>query len=249
LSEPVRSQYSVLTEIQKVDEKVHRLEKELERIPHEVEKITRILQGHSADHQSKKEKLAELEKNLRRAEQELKEKEDLLRKAEGKMMEVRSNEAYQAALRENEIRKTEKSALEDKAIAILTSSEEEKKQLGVLEKEYEASDATLQLNRKNLEAEQSSFLNEMEVCLQTRNELMSRLNDELLTTYRRIRARIKGSVVVRASGGMCEGCNVRLRPQLFNEIIGFKLIHRCPNCGRLLMPPVEEPEPSPGESK
>ena len=41
--------------------------------------------------------------------------------------------------------------------------------------------------------------------------------------------------IVAAENGLCMGCSMRIRPQLYNEVLGQKVIHPCPTCGRILV--------------
>jgi hypothetical protein len=43
-----------------------------------------------------------------------------------------------------------------------------------------------------------------------------------------------GVAVTMAKGGTCQGCRMRLPPQLYNEIQKHLQIHFCPNCQRIL---------------
>jgi len=45
---------------------------------------------------------------------------------------------------------------------------------------------------------------------------------------------LAGVAVALAKGGTCQGCRMRLPPQLYNEIQKHLQIHFCPNCQRIL---------------
>lgn len=244
MSQSIKGQYEVLRELRLVDDKVFRLQTELEKIPVELQKLDDLTQARVTQLNNEKQRLTELEKKLRAIEQDLKEKEEQLRKAESKMMEVKRNEEYQAALKENELQKKDKSVIEDKTLTLLNEVEEERSKTKKLDQDYNDFRTTVDHDRKNMEAERLIFVNQLEQILQTRNSIMSRLDSEAASLYNRISVRIRGNPIVVANSGMCEGCNMRLRPQLFNEIIGYKAIHRCPNCARLLIPPAPTPQPS-----
>jgi predicted nucleic acid-binding Zn-ribbon protein len=47
-------------------------------------------------------------------------------------------------------------------------------------------------------------------------------------------SRRNGLAVAEAKGGTCQGCRMRLPPQLYNEIQRHSQVHFCPNCQRIL---------------
>ena len=47
-------------------------------------------------------------------------------------------------------------------------------------------------------------------------------------------SRRAGVAVALAKVGTCQGCRMRLPPQLYNEIQKHLQIHFCPNCQRIL---------------
>jgi len=60
------------------------------------------------------------------------------------------------------------------------------------------------------------------------------IDDVLLQRYQMIFSRRAGLAVALAKSGTCQGCRMRLPPQLYNEIQKHLQIHFCPNCQRIL---------------
>ena len=52
--------------------------------------------------------------------------------------------------------------------------------------------------------------------------------------YEMIFSRRGGLAVAPAKSGTCQGCRMRMPPQLYNEIQKHLKIHFCPNCQRIL---------------
>jgi uncharacterized protein len=66
-------------------------------------------------------------------------------------------------------------------------------------------------------------------------DLMARnIDATLLQRYETIFSRRGGLAVAEARGGTCQGCRMRLPPQLYNELQKHLQIHYCPNCRRIL---------------
>jgi hypothetical protein len=67
-----------------------------------------------------------------------------------------------------------------------------------------------------------------------RNEVTTALTDPVLKLYERIRSYRAGPAVAAVSDGLCTACNVRLRPQVYNEIRANDQVLTCENCSRII---------------
>lgn len=235
MSEGIKAQYQILADIRQVDEKIVRLHLEAEHIPAELAKLEAALTTRRDEFNKVKTHFETAEKGLRKIEMELREKEDKLKKAEGKMMEVKTNEEYQAAIKENEVGKNEKQGLEEQVLKLITEVEEQRKQLKQVESGLKDYEATIGIDKKKLEEERARVVALLEQQAEKKSQFTSRLTPEVGELYERVSARARGVPIVSVENGMCLGCNMKIRPQLYNEVIGYKMLHRCPSCGRILI--------------
>jgi uncharacterized protein len=242
LSEGIKAQYHVLADLKRVDEKIVRLQNDIEKIPIEVQKLQSALDTRRLEYEKVKSVFDSAEKKLRQNESDLKEREDKLHKAEGKMMEVKTNEEYQAALKENDSQKKEQSGLEEQVLGLMNQLDEQKSKVKEAEKEFKAYETTVTGEQKHLEGERLKLVNLLEEQLHARNTMSAQLAPDTRAIYQRIVARIKGVPVVFVENCMCLGCHMKMRPQLFNEVLGYKAIHRCPSCGKILIIANKEPQ-------
>lgn len=236
----MKALYLLLNDLKRVDEKVQRLKNELEDIPREISQIEDEIGKSLVTFQSVKAQQEELTQKARKAEQELKEKEDFLRKAESKMMEVKTNEEYQAAQKENETHRTDKERLEDQVLVLLSELEAFKSQVAAAEKLHLEREKELSQKKAILQEEGKSLQKAFEELLEKRKDEVAKLDPDARTVYEKACSSVKGVAIAKIDRGLCCSCNVKIRPQLYNEVLGFKAIHRCPNCNRLLVAPVDE---------
>lgn len=235
MSKAFEEQYRCLAELKELDQKAHYVERDAEKIPEEIRKHDEALATRRRDLDSAQVQASECEKKLRGAERELKEKEDSLFKAEGKMMEVKTNEEYQAAMKENQNQKQAKAVLEDRVLEMISEVEEQKQTLVGIEREFKDYEQGVLAQKKKLTEDHQELMKQLEVLLRQRAALTAQLDPTVATTYQKILSTGKGVAVALADQGKCLACNIQIRPQLFNEILGFTAIHRCSNCGRLLI--------------
>ena len=67
-----------------------------------------------------------------------------------------------------------------------------------------------------------------------RTELIQTVDGELRRKYEMIFSRRGGLAVVEIREGACQGCRIRVPPQLFNEIQRNEHVILCPSCQRIL---------------
>jgi len=242
----MKEQYEILAQLKRVDEKVNRLQNEADRIPAELAKLEQALASRKAEFGTSKEAFDTQEKALRKAEGDLKEKEEGLRKAEGKMMEVKTNEEYQAALKENQGQKGEKGKLEEQVLTNMSQAEEHRTKFKEAEKTLKEHETAYQRDKKTLEEDRLKVVNQIEHQLQLRNQMSAKLSPDVATIYNRVVNRTKGVSIVRAENGRCQGCNRTIQPQLYNEVLGQKAVHKCQNCGKILLVASQELPPEEG---
>ncbi|MFM8269005.1 MAG: zinc ribbon domain-containing protein [Pseudomonadota bacterium] len=238
----MKALYLVLNELKRMDEKVFRLRQELDQVPVDLAAMDLEISKSLAEFQEVKTKHDDLEKSIRKAESDLREKEDFLRKAESKMMEVKTNEEYQAAQRENETHKTEKGQLEEKVLGLLSELEVFKKTVKEADSIHQKKAAELNESKKKLQEEGKSIQRSYEELLEKRKSVLNQLDAPTKSLYEKASQAVKGIPISKIDKGLCCSCNVRIRPQLYNEVLGFKAVHRCPSCNRILVAPVDETE-------
>lgn len=237
MNENIKQQYEILSELTIEDEKIVRLNTELNRIPDEISKLEQILSTKKEAFQKTKNTLETQEKNLRSLELDLKEREEYIHRAEGKMMEVKTNDEYRAAVKENDGMKKTKGILEEGVLSLMNEVEAQKKQFKETETTFKEFQASYDRDRQQLEAALKLVQDEIAKHNAVREQVAKRLSPDISDMYLKIVAKTKGVAVAPVENSLCLGCHVRVRPQLYNEILGFVAIHRCPSCGRILILP------------
>jgi len=236
LSQVVEAQYKTLGEVKRVEEKISRLQAEQSQIPLEISKWDEQLSVRRETYETEKQTFDTTQKKLRAAEQELKEREEELRKAEEKMMEVKTNEAYQAAMKENETRITDKNKLEDEILTMMNDLETEQGRLKEAENVFKEHEIKVTENKKQLEEEKTKVGQLLDEQTKLHLAFVSQLEPDIAKMYQWVSNRVKGVAITGVENGRCLGCHVRLRIQLYNEILGHQTIHRCSTCGKILIP-------------
>jgi predicted nucleic acid-binding Zn-ribbon protein len=147
---------------------------------------------------------------------------------------VKTNQEYTALLHEISVAKGEKTAIEDKILALMEDADG----LAVDQKAAEAAlaaktaegdkaRAALTADRQTLEADLTRLLHE-------RTQEVHNVDAPVMAKYEQLLKQRKGIAVARMTGEICEACHVRLRPHVAQQIRRNDAIVPCDNCQRIL---------------
>jgi len=230
----LREQLELLWELQKIDLDLKNIKGEQERYPKEIKKLDERTAIEKEKLQKEKGRVDLLEKERREKERQLSSSQEKIKKAEGKMFEVKTNKEYQALLSEIETIKGASSREEEEILQILEEIDQLKKDLSKREKEVAAILEKIEAEKKTIQERmaQDEVLWEQQV--ERREVLSKQLESKLYKLYNTLKEKREGVGMVNVKHETCQGCFVHIPPQMFIEVQKTNEIIRCPNCNRIL---------------
>jgi hypothetical protein len=235
----LRDQLELLWELQKIDLDLKHIKEERERYPREIKKLDERMSIEKERLLTEKGKVDLLEKERREKERQLSSSQDKIKKAEGRMFEVKTNKEYQALLTEIETIKGASSREEEEILQVLEEIDELKKDLAKREKEMTAFLEKVEAEKKMTQermAQDEIFWKER---MERREALSKQIESKLYKLYATLKEKRQGVGVVNVKQETCQGCFVHIPPQMFIEVQKNNEIIRCPNCNRILYFKVE----------
>ena len=220
--------------LQAIDLKIQEMEREKRQIPQSVTSLEEELRKEEEKVGGEKAELEALQKERRQKEKDLEEEVDRVKKTEARMFEIKTNKEYQAVLKEIENAKRFNRQREEEILDILERLEEMQKRVARGEEELEEKRRRLQGQVADLRRKEVAFDQEMEDEVRQRGEREKGIPPELLSKYHRLLEKRHGVAVARAIQGVCQACNMNLRPQLYIELQRQDSLILCPNCSRIL---------------
>jgi uncharacterized protein len=157
-----------------------------------------------------------------------------LSKYKDQLMEVKTNREYQAMQKEIEVAQAEVRAVEDRILERMVEADD----LAAGVKQAEAALVDVQKAIERERREMTEHVAKLEVELQDsvgrREAILSEISPNVLAVYHSVAPKRKGIGVAEARGGLCTICQVRLRPQVFNDVLRNDSIVQCSSCQRIL---------------
>jgi len=229
-----KEQLELLWELQEIDLDLKHIKEERERYPKEIKKLDEKKNIEKEKMQKEKERIELLEKERRQKEGHLNLEQEKIKRAEGRMFEVKTNKEYQALLSEVDAIKEASSREEEEILKILDEIDELKKSLSKREKEVAVVLEKVEAEKKII---QEKMVQDDEIWkkrMERREVLTKQLESKLYKLYNTLKEKRQGVGVVSVKHETCQGCFVNVPPQMFIEVQKNNALIRCPNCNRIL---------------
>lgn len=226
-----------------MDDRIFEKDDVLEALPEENETLL-------TENSELEEKLRELRDAITLKEEEKQKRVMLLQKGEeklktitGKQTAIKNKEEYQTLVREIDNIKRFNRELEEEIHEIEREIEIKKSELDLIEKDHKA---RIKENKTRIDANNEEVA-ELEASvgkmLDKRDGFSQSIRPAISRKYQRILENsANGKAIAVANDYVCGNCNMKLPPQLYNNILKADKIEMCPNCQCILLPPPEVKE-------
>jgi len=229
----LNEQLRLLRELQDVDLQLKAIEADKERYPLEMKNLDEKLASEKEMSKKKKERIELLERERRQKEGDLELEQERIKRAQSKLYDVKTNKEYQALLTEIETLKEVNSQREIEILEIMDEIDELKKEYREVEKALLEMEERIGEEKKQLEESIGKAGGALTSKKRKRTMITKKLSPELMGLYQTLKEK-RRTAVVPARFGACQGCNVRIPPQMFNEVQRNEAIIVCPSCNRIL---------------
>ena len=229
----MNEQLRFLRELQDVDLELIAIEADKQRYPVEINNLDEELASAKDVFKKRAEKIELLEKERRQKEGDLELEQERMKRAQSKLYEVKTNKEYQALLAEIEALKEINSQREIEILEIMDEIDELKREYARTEKELLETEQKIGGEKKRLEENLGRVDGVLASKKRKRTLVAKKISPELMALYKTLRER-KRKAVVPARYGACQGCNMKIPPQMFNEVQKSQDIIVCPSCNRIL---------------
>jgi hypothetical protein len=212
---------SVKTKISNVDQRLEKLDDSLRDFKQVIEKQEFVIN--------------ELNQKYRDYETDVRMNLDAIKKSEAKLSSVKTNKEYQAFLKEIDDIKVKNSKLEDDMIEFLDRIEEAENTLNTKKAEYSELQTRLNNEKETIQKETEEGKRRLEILDAQLKTVAAGIDAGLLATYNQVKALQSNAIgIVAVTDAVCQGCNMNIPPQMYNELQRGDSLKRCPICDRII---------------
>ncbi|MFH2203064.1 MAG: C4-type zinc ribbon domain-containing protein [Elusimicrobiota bacterium] len=242
-----KDDFARLIKLQEHDKLLDGLRAQIAQVPVDIEALRSEVSGEQGLLAAAQQKCKELKMRRKEKENEMATSEEAIRKHQGDLNSVKTNDAFKALLKEIEEAKKVVGDLETEILELMdavdAASQEEKSAKETLAAAEAENNKRIQELEKH-KAERAAMLAQEDA---KRAALADGIPAELSLLYDKTRERRAGVALAAVKDGSCVACNVIQRPQNLVDLRKGTKILTCDSCQRILHEPLSEPA-EPAES-
>ncbi|MCA1741985.1 MAG: C4-type zinc ribbon domain-containing protein [Bacteroidales bacterium] len=232
IEEKLRALYS----LQLVDSEIDKIRTLRGELPLEVQDLEDDVAGLETRIGNLKGEIAELEKSVVGKTTEITNSQALIKKYEEQQNNVRNNREYDSLSKEIEFQTLEIELCNKKIREFTTQVAEKTEVMAVAQTALDERTRDLDGKKSELDDITRDTQKEEEQLDEKSSQLQTKIEERLLTAYKRIRSNARnGLAVVSVQRDACGGCFNQIPPQRQLDIRSRKKIIVCEYCGRILV--------------
>ena len=226
-----------LIRLQTIDLDIQQLKTKIDLFPGISKGLDDKLRDANAQVAGAQEKSKNNQATRKKLEGEVSGLETKISKYREQMLSVKTNEEYKALQKEIEHTQIAIRKVEDSILGLMLEAESSTQEIRQAEVRLKEDQQRVSQERKELEGQHQNDVTAMQSYITERKDLEGQISSDLLPRYERVRKFRGGIGISAARDYVCEVCQVRIRPQVFQEIRKNDKIIACDACQRILYNP------------
>jgi predicted nucleic acid-binding Zn-ribbon protein len=230
----MNSDLKQLIRLQTVDLAIQEIRTRIDKFPGISKALDEKLKSATSNLEHARERVKANQSNRKKHEGEVGSLESKISKYRDQMMSVKTNEEYKAVQKEIEYSQEHIRRIEDDILNLMMEFETLQTEVKTSEVRLREDQQRVNEERRELEKVNHQDVAALESYVKERREIEKSVSSDLLPRYERVRKARGGIAVAAARDYVCELCQVRIRPHLFQEIRKNDQIIACDACQRIL---------------
>jgi predicted nucleic acid-binding Zn-ribbon protein len=230
----VREQIDILVKLQRIDAEINKIERMLADVPVRKDRLDSELAEQELTLNRFVADLEEAQKKYRSLESSVNENIPKIQKSKSRLATVKSNKEYQSLLKEIEDLTAMNSGFEDRMLECLEQIDQAQDRL--MENEEMLKDFRLQVEDESakIEAEAHRGRRDLERLQQDWQAVFATVDPAFMARFDQVRKQVGNFTIARVVRAVCEGCNMNIPPQMYNELQRCETLMICPHCQRII---------------
>ncbi len=222
-----------LWDLQQVVSQLSDREEQLNIKPDSFAAVDREFQNANEEMQELEQSLEQISKERRSVDGELQDQQELLKKYQGQLMQVKNQQQYAAAWKEIDSTRKHVKELEDSVLKSMAEADAVQKQLDERRGGFDDLKARYDAAHAEWQSSLGELRSEIEQLRKKQEQIESGLPSNLLREFRRVARQRHGVAIVETTGDTCTGCRTRIRPALAQQLKRGEFV-TCEGCSRIL---------------
>ncbi len=234
MAKNIQEQINVLVRLQDIENKIATIKARMSKEDDKFRKFKSRLEISARKLRALESDIAEFKEQYRAYESDSKLYADRIDKSNSKLISVKTNREYNSVLKEIEDLKEKNFQNDENMIFCLDSIEKAEKDFAAKKDEHALTAKNIRDEKVAFEKEIAEDRKQFAMLEKEKNEVSGKIKPELLDQFLSIKKNGNGVAISRVIDAICQGCNMNIPPQTYNELQGFDSLSRCPFCHRII---------------
>ncbi len=231
----MEQQINYLTSLQSIEIKLKAVKLRIVEISKQYEALDQQLRDFEALMAQETQQTDTIKKEYREYEADVQDNQSSIAKSKDKLALAKNNKEYQSSLKEIEELEKKNSALEDSMLEILDKIEAAETRTSDRSREYSELSGEIEQSRLTIGAEIEEKNRELENLNQDLQKAGDNIEPKLMDIFERTKNLQANKIALaRVVDAVCQGCNVNVPPQLYNDLQRRDSLTFCPKCMRIV---------------
>jgi uncharacterized protein len=230
----VRKQIDILVKLQAIDSQIHEINRMLAGVAGKTNKLNSELTEQEAILNKFVAELEETQKRYRSLESNVNSNVPKIKKSKERLSSVKTNKEYQSLLKEIEDLTAINSQYEDQMLECLEQIDLAESRLKDNEKALKESRAQTDHEKEKIEKEAAEGREKLEKFQKDWQVVFNTVDPGFMKRFDRVRKQVGNYTIVRVVQEVCEGCNMNIPPQMYNDLQRCEELMFCPHCQRII---------------
>lgn len=230
----MKEKLKILIDLQRVEFEVAKIKSKLNHVDSLFENLDARVSDSEKELSGIQARLSDIQKQYRVYEADIQMNQSRIKKSREKLGAVKNNKEYQSILKEIEDMQIKNSLVEDEIIAILEQIETVEQTIHAKKTEAEKIKTQVEIEKKELRQDTIQKQERLAGLEKDVDAISQQAQPELLRKYRLVKEQTRGLAIAPVHHAVCQGCNLNIPPQMYNELQRFETLKVCPHCQRII---------------
>ena len=230
-----KEQIHFIVKLQQIEIDAGKIQKHIDSVDSRIEALEAGVKDFKKIIEQEEAVINELNQKYKTYETDVQINLERISKSKEKLRSVKTNKEYQSSLKEIEDLEAINSKIEDEMLEFLDHIESAEKKLGDVKSDYSSKLDQSNAEKTEILEEAQQGKKELTELNASRDDISRGIESELLKKFTDTKNKqVNRVAIVAVSDAVCQGCNMNIPPQLYNELHRFDSLQYCPNCQRIL---------------
>lgn len=236
MASDIKEKVDILLKLQEIELEIASVQSLFDDQPRQLSRLETRLDDFKRNIAATDLRLKQLQQAYRSHESDAQIYQSRIEKSNEKLKSVKTNKEYQSILTEIDELKGLQSQIEDKMLECLEEIDQAEAQFAAKQEEFKQLSSETKSEHDKIRSESEEHRKRLAQLGNMRAETVAVIDPGLLKTYNMVKKNVGGAAIAIVKDAICQGCNVNIPPQMFNELQRFDRLFNCPHCQRIVYP-------------